>query len=109
MRSTPSLRNCSQPTPLPDLFHFPIGKFLTCSVFIVSSVSGNSLRGNTRLYLAANHPVSRLIPLFTFQVPQKYTRQFLAITCRLRNAATLCRFPQTDTLHHRLRWFFVVS
>ena len=31
----------------PDLFHFPIGKFLTCSVFIVSSVSGNSLRGNT--------------------------------------------------------------
>jgi hypothetical protein len=32
----------------PDLFHFSIGKFLTCSVFIVSSVSGNSLRGNTK-------------------------------------------------------------
>jgi len=42
MRSTPSLRNCSQTTN-PDLFHFSVGNFVICSGIIVFSVSGNSL------------------------------------------------------------------
>jgi hypothetical protein len=45
MRSTSSLRNWSETTN-PDLFHFPAGNFLTSSVFIVYSVSGNRLRAN---------------------------------------------------------------
>jgi hypothetical protein len=46
MRSTPSPRNCSERTN-PDLFHFPLGNFLTSPVIIVSSVSANRLRANT--------------------------------------------------------------
>jgi hypothetical protein len=47
MRSTPSPRNCSERTN-PDLFHFPLGNFLTSPVIIVSSVSANRLRANNR-------------------------------------------------------------
>jgi hypothetical protein len=47
MRSTPSPRNCSVRTN-PDLFHFPLGNFLTSPVIIVSSVSANRLRANNQ-------------------------------------------------------------
>jgi hypothetical protein len=40
------LRNCSARTNL-DLFHFPVGNFLTPSIIIVSSASANRLRANT--------------------------------------------------------------
>ena len=46
MRSTPSLRNSSEPTN-PDLSHFPLRIFFTSPVTIECSVSGNILRANT--------------------------------------------------------------
>jgi hypothetical protein len=47
MRITPSPRNCRN-AQSPDLFHFPVGNFLTSSVIIVSPVSGNRLRAHTK-------------------------------------------------------------
>ena len=46
MRSSSSLRNCSERS-LPDLFHFRVGNFLTSSAISVSPVSGSRLRAHT--------------------------------------------------------------
>jgi hypothetical protein len=62
MRSNPSLHNSSEPTN-PDLSHFPLGNFLTYSLIIVSSVSGNSLQAHKKTVQKFNPSIQSSVGL----------------------------------------------
>ena len=59
MRSSSSLRNCSERS-LPDLFHFRVGNFLTSSAISVSPVSGSRLRAHSICAIAKSEQATEL-------------------------------------------------